>query len=118
MAECLGKLLASDVFESFSAGSAIKPQINQDAVRLIKEHYGIDMEATQHSKVFKDIPTPDIIISMGCDVACPYVGKDFDDNWQLPDPTGKSDEEFMVIIKAIENHIIALKEKIQSSYQA
>ena len=45
IAEALGKYLASDVFESYSAGTETKPQINQDAVRLMKQIYGIDMPA-------------------------------------------------------------------------
>ena len=47
IAEALGKHLASDVFDAFSAGTETKPQINQDAVRIMKELYGIDMEQTQ-----------------------------------------------------------------------
>lgn len=39
IAEALGKYLASDVFESYSAGTETVPQINQDAVRLIKQLY-------------------------------------------------------------------------------
>lgn len=65
IAEALGKYLAGDVFESYSAGTKIKPRINPDAVRMMKELYGIDMEKTQHTKPIKDIPTPDIAISMG-----------------------------------------------------
>lgn len=105
IAEALGKHLASDVFESYSAGTETKPQINQDAVRLIKKLYGIDMEQTQYSKTFDKIPMPDIAISMGCNVACPYIGEPFDDNWGLEDPTGKSDEEFIKTIKKIETCI-------------
>ena len=51
IAEAFGKVLAADVFESYSAGTETKPQINQDAVRLMKELYGIDMEKTQYSKL-------------------------------------------------------------------
>lgn len=109
IAEALGKRLAGDVFESYSAGTETKPQINQDAVRLMKQLYGIDMEQTQFSKTFDKIPNPDIAISMGCDVGCPYIGREFDDNWGLPDPTGKSDEVFVEVIKSIEKHILELK---------
>lgn len=108
IAEALGKHLASDVFESYSAGTQTKPQINQDAVRIMKQLYGIDMEQTQWSKTFDKIPEPDIAISMGCDVGCPYIGRAFDDNWGLDDPTGKSDEEFIMIIKQIEDEIGSL----------
>ena len=92
IAEALGKYLASDVFESYSAGTETKPQINQDAVRIMKEMYGIDMEQIQHSKSVEDIPEPDLAISMGCNVICPFIGRPFDDNWGLDDPTGKPDE--------------------------
>lgn len=111
IAEALGKHLASEVFESYSAGTETKPEINQDAVRLMKKIYGIDMELSQYSKTFDKIPTPDIAVSMGCDVGCPYIGRDFDDNWGITDPTGQSDEVFESVISEIENKIISLKNK-------
>lgn len=112
IAEALGKALASDVFESYSAGTETMPQINQDAVRLMKALYGIDMEQTQYSKLISDIPEPDIAISMGCNVGCPFIGRPFDDNWELEDPTGKSDEEFKKVIDEIRVRILALKSKL------
>lgn len=112
IAEALGKKLVSDVFESYSAGTEIKPQINQDAVRIMKELYGIDMEQTQYSKLIADIPNPDIAISMGCNVRCPFIGREFDDNWGLDDPTGKSDNDFLRIIKDIENRILQLRNEL------
>lgn len=112
IAEALGKHLASDVFESYSAGIEIKPRINQDAVRIVKELYGIDMEKEQYSKLISEIPNPDIAISMGCDVGCPFIGKPFDENWELEDPTGKSDEKFKSIILEIEGRIVDLKKSL------
>ena len=111
IAEALGKHFASDVFESFSAGTETKPQINQDAVRIMKELYGIDMEKTQYSKLLSNIPNPDIEISMGCNVRCPFIGNTFDENWELDDPTGKSDKEFKIVIKEIERRILQFREK-------
>ena len=113
IAEALGKYFASDVFESFSAGTETKPQINQDAVRIMKDLYGIDMEKTQYSKLISEIPNPDIAISMGCNVGCPFIGRAFDDNWGLEDPTGKPDEEFKKIIGEIENRILQLSNELK-----
>ena len=112
IAEALGKHLAGDVFESYSAGTETKPQINQDAVRLMKKLYGIDMEQTQYSKLVSDIPTPDIAISMGCDVGCPFIGRPFDDDWGLPDSTGKDDAEFERVITLIEENVLKLVQHI------
>ena len=110
IAEALGRHLAGDVFESYSAGTETKPQINQDAVRLMKEIYGIDMEADgQRSKHISDIPEVDMAISMGCNVGCPFIGRTFDDDWGIEDPTGKSDEEFKRVISQIEENIWKLK---------
>lgn len=109
IAEALGKHLAADVFESYSARTETKPQINQDAVRIIKELYGIDMEKNQYSKLISAIPEPDIAISMGCNVGCPFIGRPFDDNWALEDPIGQSDEVFLKTIQQIENKILQLK---------
>ena len=117
IAEALGKHLASDVFESYSAGTETKPQINQDAVRIMKELYGIDMEKTQYSKLISDIPAPDIAISMGCNVGCPFIGRAFDDNWGLEDPTGSEDQVFVEIIREIEKRILQLKQSLISRIQ-
>lgn len=106
MAEALGNHLYGDKLECYSAGTKLKSQINQDAVRLIKEIYGIDMEKEgQHSKLIEEIPNPDIAISMGCDVACPFIGRTFDDDWGLMDPTGKNDDEFKKVIAEIEEKL-------------
>lgn len=113
IAEALGRHLASEVFESYSAGTETKPQINQDAVRLMKELYSIDMEAEgQYSKLIDAIPEPDIAISMGCNVGCPFVGRPFNDNWGLEDPTGQSDDVFKEVIERIEKQIIELKKRL------
>ena len=114
IAEALGKYYASDVFESYSAGTELKNSINPDAVRLMKEIYDIDMKKTQHPKLINDIPEEDIAISMGCNVGCPYIGKEFDDNWMLDDPSGKNDEEFIKVIKQIEIKIKELKERLNN----
>lgn len=113
IAEALGKHFAADVFDSYSAGTETKPEINQDAVRLMKELYGIDMEQSQHSKLITAIPKPDVAISMGCNVGCPFIGRAFDDNWGLEDPTGKSDEEFKQVIAEIEKKILELKRTLE-----
>lgn len=108
IAEALGKKFLSHQYDFYSCGTELKPQINQDAVRLMKELYNIDMEKTQYSKLVSDIPPADIVISMGCDVGCPYVGQEFDDNWQLKDPTGHDDSIFIEIIKEIEMKVMKL----------
>ena len=109
IAQALGKHLADDIFECYSAGVELKPNINQDAVRLIKQLYNIDMEKTQYSKLLSDIPEVDIVITMGCNVDCPNLPCKHREDWGLDDPSGKSDDEFIKIIKTIEEKMLDLK---------
>ena len=112
IAEALGKKLASDVFESYSAGTALKDCINQDAVRIMKKLYGIDMEQTQYNKLITDIPEPDVVIFMGCNVSCPNVPSQYAENWGLDDPSGQSDEVFAETIRKIEENVNCLKKRL------
>ena len=113
IAEALGRHLAADVFESYSAGTERKDNINPDAVRLMKALYHIDMEAEgQHSKLLSAIPPVDVVITMGCNVRCPFLPCSHREDWGLEDPTGKSDEVFLETIRTIEQKICELKAKL------
>ena len=112
IAEALGKKLAADIFESYSAGTETKPQINQDAVRLMKAVHGIDMEREQYSKLLSELPDIDVVVTMGCNVACPNIPCKERYDWGLFDPTGKDDEEFVKVAEKIKQNILDLKNKL------
>ena len=114
IAEALGKYLSSNVFESCSAGTETKPQINQDAVRLMKKMYQIDMEKTQYSKRLSEIPQADIVITMGCNVNCPIIPCKYREDWGLNDPTGKDDVEFSKTIHKIHSNVLESAKKVES----
>ncbi|MCI6431218.1 MAG: arsenate reductase ArsC [Oliverpabstia sp.] len=114
IAEALGRHLAADVFESYSAGTEVKDHINQDAVRLMKDLYHIDMEAEgQHSKLLEILPPVDVMITMGCNVQCPVLPCKWREDWGLEDPTGQPDDVFVETIRQIEKKIYQLKERVE-----
>ena len=113
IAEALGRKYAKDVFESYSAGTQIKDHINPDAVRLMKQRYGIDMEETQKPKLLQELPEVDIVVTMGCGVQCPYLPCRERQDWGLEDPTGESDDAFYRVMDQIEEKIQKLKQQIQ-----
>ena len=113
IAEALGRHLASDVFESYSAGTETKPRINPDAVRILKQTHGIDMEASQRSKLLSEIPTVDVVITMGCNVQCPFLPCQFREDWGLEDPSGKEDDAFLETIRLIEQKVLELRERLK-----
>ena len=113
IAEALGKHLAADVFDSYSAGTEQKDCINQDAVRLMKKLYGIDMEAEgQHSKLLETLPPVHGIVTMGCNVQCPFLPCEWREDWGLDDPTGQPDEVFLETIRRIEEKILQLRDRV------
>ncbi|MEF9934313.1 MAG: arsenate reductase ArsC [Clostridium sp.] len=114
MAEALGKLLASDCFESYSAGTEVVDRINSDGVKIMKKLYGVDMDKNHYSKTLDDIPDLDVVIKMGCNVMCPIVPNVYMEDWGIEDPTGKGEEEFLKTAKLIEEKVISLKNRINT----
>ena len=114
IAEALGRHLAGDVFESYSAGTETKPQINPDTLRLMKQVHHIDMEAEgQHSKLLSDIPEVDVVVTMGCNAQCPFLPCRYREDWGLDDPTGKPEEAFLETIRRIEEKVLDLRDRLQ-----
>lgn len=112
MAEAISKKLASDVYQAYSAGTETKPVINQDAVKIIQEYHGIDMNLTQKSKLIDALPNIDIVITMGCNVNCPFIESKHREDWGLEDPTGKPLASYIETMHLIEQKIEDLKQRI------
>lgn len=113
MAEAITKELASDMFEAYSGGTETKPQINQDAVRIIKKLYDVDMNKTQKSKLIDDLPQElDVLVTMGCNVECPFIPTKHREDWGLADPSGLSDDAFYDTAQLIKEKLLELKRKI------
>ena len=115
MAEALSKLFAADVYEPYSAGTELRDQINQDAVRIIKDLYDVDMNQSQHSKLITDLPEIDIVVKMGCNVVCPFLDSKHEEDWGLEDPSGKEDEEFIQTARTIEEKVKDLAKRIKNN---
>ena len=114
MAEAIAKILAADVFEAYSAGTETKPEINSDAISIIKELYAVDMTGTQHVKLLEALPRIDILVTMGCNVTCPYLPCQHREDWGLEDPSGKDKEAFLQTAALIREKVMDLKKRIAS----
>lgn len=114
MAEAITKELASDFFEAYSAGTETKPKINQDAVRIIKDLYHVDMNLTQSSKLLDQLPEEvDVLVTMGCNVECPFIPTQHREDWGLDDPTGHPDQVFIEIANIIRRNVLDLRKRIE-----
>ena len=114
MAEAIAKILAADVFEAYSAGTEKENEINPVAVEVIKELYAVDMNATQHVKLLEALPRIDILVTMGCNVTCPYLPCQHREDWGLEDPSGKDKEAFLKTAALIKEKMLDLKKRIES----
>ena len=114
MAEALSKLYAKNTFEAYSAGTDERDIINQDAVRIIKNLYNYDMNINQSPKLVDKLPELDIIITMGCNVDCPWLPSKHREDWGLDDPSGLSDSEFIKTAKLIEEKVNDLVDRLNN----
>lgn len=114
MAEAIAKILAADVFEAYSAGTEKENEINPVAVEVIKELYAVDMNATQHVKLLEALPRIDILVTMGCNVTCPYLPCQHREDCGLEDPSGKDKEAFLKTAALIKEKMLDLKKRIES----
>ena len=80
----------------------------------MKQVHSIDMEQTQYSKLLFELPEIDIVITMGCNVQCPFLPCKHREDWGLDDPSGKEDEAFLCTMRRIEEKLLDLKRRIVS----
>ena len=116
MAEAITRILAGDVFDSFSAGTETKPAIDPTAVRLVREQYGVDMTETQYSKTLDALPEVDVVVTMGCNVQCPSLPCRRREDWGLDDPTGKEDSAYLAVMDTIRQRVLDLRRELRDGY--
>src|SRR5687767_3964614 len=95
MAQAFANMLGGKEIEAYSAGSKPSGVINTKAIAAMKE-VGYDL-SVHHSKSLDEIKEHapfDVVVTMGCGDACPWMpAKKFID-WEIPDPRNMEREDF------------------------
>jgi len=113
MAEGWAKKLGGDLFEPYSAGTQEYPEVKPLAVQVMEEA-GVDMSAHK-PKLIKEIPNKlDILITMGCNVTCPYIPNQHSEDWGIEDPSGKGIEAFRKTREEIREKVEDLINRIKT----
>jgi arsenate reductase len=112
MAEGWAKKLGNEVLDAYSAGMENYPEVKPLAVQVMEEA-GVDM-SDHHPKLLSDIPAEaDVLITMGCNVECPYVPCWHREDWGISDPSGGPIEDYRktrdIIKKKVEDLIQRVK---------
>lgn len=109
MSQAFAKILGGDQVEAFSAGSRPSGKVNPKAIAAMKE-LGYDLSVHQ-SKSLKEVEqyAPfDVVVTMGCGDACPWMpARQFVD-WQLPDPRDMEPEQFNQVRDEIRRKVALL----------
>jgi arsenate reductase len=94
--------------EGRSAGSDPADELHQAVIEALDE-IGVDVsERVPHKLAQEDVEWADLVVTMGCGDACPYIpGKEYVD-WDLPDPVGMCLEEVRELRAVIDQRISAL----------
>ena len=112
MAEGWAKKLGKDYFDVYSAGTENYPEVKPMAVQVMKEA-GVDISGYK-PKLMNDIPEElDILITMGCNVSCPFVPNEYMEDWGLDDPSGGPIENFRETRDLIKEKVEALIEDVK-----
>lgn len=114
MAEGWAKKLGSDVLEVYSAGTENYPEVKPLAVQVMEE-VGIDM-SDHYPKLLSNIPEEvDILITMGCNVVCPFVPNSHSEDWGLTDPSGGSIEDYRETRDIIKEKVEDLVKRVRNN---
>ncbi len=114
MAEGLAKKLGSDVLEAYSAGTENYPEVKPLAVQVMEEE-GVDMGG-YYPKLLSDIPKEvDILITMGCNVACPYVPCRYREDWGIEDPSGGPIEDYRKTRNIVKEKVMHLIQRVKNN---
>lgn len=109
----LKKLKGDRDIDVYSAGTEEYPEVKPKAVQVM-ESEGIDM-SDHHPKLITDIPDSlDILITMGCNVICPFVPNKHSEDWGLDDPSGGPIEDFEKTRDIIKEKVLDLIDRIDA----
>ncbi|MGQ9708287.1 MAG: arsenate reductase ArsC [bacterium] len=107
MAEAFCRVLSEDVV-CFSAGTDPEAAVSWEAIGVMQE-VGVDISKAK-PKGFADLPDLrfDYLVTMGCEVECPFIPGVKRVEWNIPDPKGKGVEQFRRVRELIKTKITEL----------
>jgi arsenate reductase len=114
MAEAFARQHGGPGVMAMSAGSRPSGTINPRAIQFMAERQ-IDLSA-QHSKSLEEIDSDpfDVVVTMGCGDACPWIAAARRLDWALPDPKLLPDEGFRRVRDDIEQRVLDLLRELHA----
>jgi arsenate reductase len=115
MSAALFERAAGGRHRALSAGSEADPagQVHPQVVEAMRE-LGIDVSDRRPQRLTTGLAEQaDVVVTMGCGDACPYIPGQRSIDWDLPDPAGRSLDEVRIIRDEIAGRVQALVEELE-----
>lgn len=118
MSQAFANIYGADQVEAYSAGSRPSGRVNPKAISAMKElGYDLSQHDSKSLEEVKKYAPFDVVVTMGCGDACPWMpAKKFVD-WQIPDPKNMESAEFNTVREFIKNNVQALLQELSASGQ-
>ena len=106
MAEAFARILGGDRIEAYSAGSKPSGVINPKAIASMSE---LGYNLSEHTSKSLETVSPsapfDVVVTMGCGDACPWMSAARFVDWDIPDPKNLDRDEFNVVRDTIRDKV-------------
>jgi arsenate reductase (thioredoxin) len=108
MSQALFERAAAGRHTALSAGTSPAENVHPEVIEVMRE-LDLDLSGRRPQLLTDELAEQaDVIVTMGCGDACPYIpGKRYED-WDLPDPTGRPLEEVRATREEIQERVAAL----------
>jgi arsenate reductase len=108
ISQALFERAAAERHQALSAGTTPAEHIHPEVIMVMSE-LGIDLSDRKPQLLTRELAEQaDVVVTMGCGDACPYIpGKRYID-WDLPDPSGRPLDEVRAIAVDIARRIDSL----------
>lgn len=105
MAEAFAKMTDKGV-EAYSAGSNPSGKINAKAIAAMRE-VGYDLAKHQSKSLdqIEQFAPFDVVVTMGCGDACPWMPAKKFIEWEIPDPKEMDENNFRSVRDLIKNKV-------------
>ena len=109
VSQAFATMLGGENVEAYSAGSKPSGVVNPKAIAAMKElGYDLNVHESKSLEDVKQFAPFDVVVTMGCGDACPWMPARRFVDWQIPDPKNMEPGDFNKVRDLIRDKVAAL----------
>jgi arsenate reductase len=116
MAEAFTHLISEGSVIAYSAGSSPSGKINPKAISSMKDvGYDLSVHKSKSLEEVKRYSPFDVVVTMGCGDACPWMPANEHIDWNIPDPRDMPEDDFKKVRNLIAEEVSSLLKRLNNS---